>query len=156
MHSTQNLCFHSFFAQFSASETLEGVFLFNNSMDIQHTTLKPSAMCFYWPVWRFNFLTFLNFWGYHDLLLSTGELKSNFPWVVSTQYLTKKLPYFGSPYPKLKMVLCKKPPLKISFLLSMWILIQVKMQILLKKVTQVILHCGTNHGLSMSHFYWVI
>ena len=33
-----------------ASETLEGVFLPDNSMNIHHRTLKPSAMCFYWPV----------------------------------------------------------------------------------------------------------
>ena len=30
-----------------ANETLEGVFLPNNSMNIHHRTLKPSAMCFY-------------------------------------------------------------------------------------------------------------
>ena len=30
-----------------ASETLEGVFLLNKSMNIHHRTLKPSAMCFY-------------------------------------------------------------------------------------------------------------
>ncbi len=38
-----------------ASKTLEGVFLPNNSINIHHRTLKLSAMCFYWPVWHFNF-----------------------------------------------------------------------------------------------------
>ncbi len=69
--------------------------------------------------------------------------------------------YIGSDmptsYPKLKMVLYKKPPLKISFLLGIWVLIEVKMKILLEKVTQVIiLHFGADYGLSMSNIYWVI
>ncbi len=54
------------------------------------------------------------------------------------------------------MVLYKKPPLKNSFLLSIWVIIEVKMKILLEKVTQVILPFGTNHGLSMINVYWVI
>ncbi len=54
------------------------------------------------------------------------------------------------------MVLYKKPPLKISFLLSIWVLIEIKMKILLEKVTQVILHFGTDHGLSMSNIYRLI
>ncbi len=53
------------------------------------------------------------------------------------------------------MVLYKKPPLKIGFLLSIWVLIEVQMKFLLEKVRQVI-HLGTNHGLSMGHIHWVI
>ena len=54
------------------------------------------------------------------------------------------------------MVLYKKPPLKISFLLSISVLIEVKTKILLEKVTQVIIHLGANHDLSMGHIHWVI
>ena len=68
-------------------------------------------------------------------------------------FLKKKLSNFGSYYPKLKMVSYKKPALKISFLLSICVLIEVKMKILLEKVTQVILHLGTNHGLSMGYIH---
>ena len=54
------------------------------------------------------------------------------------------------------MVLYKKPPLKISILLSICVLIEVNMKILLEKVTQVILHFGNDHGLAMSNIYFVI
>ncbi len=52
------------------------------------------------------------------------------------------------------MVLYKKPPLKISFLLSIWVLIEIKTKILLEKVTRVII--GTDHDLSTGHIHWVI
>ena len=32
------------------------LFFLNNSLNIQCWTLKPSAMCFYWPVWHFHSL----------------------------------------------------------------------------------------------------
>ncbi len=137
-----------------ASETLESVFLLNNSMNIHHRTLEPLAMCFYWPVWHFNFFTFLTFWAPGPTFIDM-RVEEWFSLTSIHIFQKKKLSYFGSPYPKLNMVLYKKPPLKISFLLSIWVLTEVKMKYLLEKVTQVILHFGTDHGLSMSHIYWI-
>ena len=49
------------------------------------------------------------------------------------------------------MVLYKKLPLKISLLLSILVLIEVKKEILLEKVTQVIIHLMTLLPITMGN-----
>ncbi len=100
-------------------------------------------------------VTFLTFWVKWPTFIDM-RVEGWFSLTSVHIFLKKKLSYFGSPNPKLKMVLFKKSPSKISFLLSIWVLIGVKMKILLEKFTQVILHFGIDHGLSMSKIYLVI
>ncbi len=65
--------------------------------------------------------------------------------------MKKTLPYFSCYYIKLKIGFLKKPPLKIWFLLSIWVPMKLKIKIFLEKLTQVISQFGMKHGLSGIH-----
>ena len=73
-----------------ACEKLEGMFWLNNSPNIRHRVLKPSAMDFYWPVWHFKFFDLFDLFNeYLDLLRSTWDSGNDFPSLPSTYSLRK-------------------------------------------------------------------
>ncbi len=110
-------------------------------------------MCFYSPVWSFNFfylfalLSTLPYLDRHGNLFSLGSMYI---------FWKKMLSYFDCVYLYWKRALYKKPPLENSFLSTNWVPIEVKMKFLLKKVTQVILKPGVEACYPMSHISWVI
>ncbi len=61
---------------------LDTSFFLNNSTNTHRIPAKPFAMCFYSPVWHFNFLTFCTF-EYLDLLRGAWDSRNNFPWMPS-------------------------------------------------------------------------